>query len=126
MRLLLDTNVVLGRYSLARPLGPRARELLGGADELVVSVVVFVEVGIKVRVGKLPVPDALENRVRRDGIRILGLTPAHGLAVGSLPLHHRDPFDRLMIVQAEAEGLTILTADQGFSAYDVPVLDALA
>ena len=56
---------------------------------------------------------------------MLGLAPQHGLAVADLPLHHRDPFDRLLVVQAQQEGLTLVTADERIRAYDVEVLDPL-
>jgi PIN domain nuclease of toxin-antitoxin system len=59
-------------------------------------------------------------------VRVLGLAPEHALAVASLPLHHRDPFDRLLIAQARAEALTVLTADARFAAYGVEVINALA
>lgn len=90
------------------------------------SVVSFAEIGVKVAVGKLTVPDDLHHHVLRSGLRILGLAPEHGLGVSELPLAHRDPFDRLLIAQARAEGMAIVTADQRFTAYDVPVIDANA
>ncbi len=126
MRLLIDTQVVLWQVFNTRPLGTRALAAMAKADELVFSVVSFVEVGIKVGVGKLAVPPDFRERVERDGLRTLALTAEHGLALGRLPLHHRDPFDRLLVVQAMSEGLTLLTANARLSAYDVPVLDALA
>lgn len=61
----------------------------------------------------------------RAGPRVLGLTPAHGLSVAALPLHHRDPFDRLLIAPASSEDLTLVTADERIAAYDVPTLDPL-
>lgn len=126
MRLLLDTHVVLWQVFDTRPLGTRALAAMAEADELVFSVISFVEVGIKAGVGKLAVPPDFRERVERDGLRTLGLTPEHGLALGRLPLHHRDPFDRLLVVQAISEGLTLVTADAHLAAYGVPVLDALA
>jgi PIN domain nuclease of toxin-antitoxin system len=62
--------------------------------------------------------------VLESGARILGVAPEHGLAIAELPLHHRDPFDRLLIAQARSEGLTIVTADPQFARYDVPVVPA--
>jgi len=62
----------------------------------------------------------------RSGLRTLGLAPDHGLGIADLPMHHRDPFDRLLISQARAEGLTFLTADPRIADYDVPRLDAAA
>jgi PIN domain nuclease of toxin-antitoxin system len=57
---------------------------------------------------------------------LVSVTVDHAVAVASLPLHHADPFDRLLIAQARAEGLTILTSDEAFDAYDIPVVDARA
>lgn len=126
MRLLFDTNAVLWRFGGQRTFGPLATAALTEADEVAVSVVAFIEIGIKVRVCKLTVPDDLEARVRDDGARVLGVTPAHGLAVAALPLHHRDPFDRLLVAQARQEALTIVTSDRAFAAYDVRTLDPLS
>ena len=123
MRLLLDTHVVLWQLGGLRRMGERAQRLLD-TGEPALSVVSFVEIGIKVSVGKLVVPDDLEAQVRREGVSILRLTPAHGLAVAELPLHHRDPFDRLLIAQARCEGMTLMTADAAIMAYDIPVVDA--
>lgn len=106
-------------------MGKRAQRQVD-VGELALSVVSFVEIGIKVSVGKLVVPDDLEAQIRREGVSILRLTPAHGLALAELPFHHRDPFDRLLIAQARSEGMTIVTADARMRAYDVPVIDASA
>lgn len=125
MRLLLDTHVMLWQLSGARSLGGRARELIGAATELAFSVVSFAEIGVKAAVGKLEVPDDLHAHVLETGVRVLALSADHGLAVASLPLHHRDPFDRLLIAQARQEGLTLVTADTRIHAYDVAVLDPL-
>ncbi len=126
MRLLLDTHVVLWQLSGARPLGARARETIAAATELMFSVVSFAEIGVKAAIGKLAVPDDLYAHVAGTGLRVLGLSPDHGLAVARLPLHHRDPFDRLLVAQARQEGLTLVTADTRIHAYDLDVLDPLA
>ncbi len=122
MRLLLDTNVLLWRMHGTPTLGSESREQVDGAEELFVSMVSFIEIGIKAAVGKLRVPPGLREHVLDSGARILGLSPEHGLGIAELPLHHRDPFDRLLIVQAREEGLTIVTSDRSFAAYDVPVV----
>ncbi|MDQ3668900.1 MAG: type II toxin-antitoxin system VapC family toxin [Actinomycetota bacterium] len=72
------------------------------------------------------VPDELHQHIVRSGLRILGLTPDHGLGVADLPMHHRDPFDRLLISQALAEGLTVMTANARLADYDVPLIDSRA
>ena len=125
MRLLLDTHVVLWQLGGVRRMGKRAQRQVD-VGEPALSVVSFVEIGIKVSVGKLVVPDDLEAQIRREGVSILRLTPAHGLALAELPFHHRDPFDRLLIAQARSEGMTIVTADARMRAYDVPVIAASA
>lgn len=124
MTLLLDTHVVLWELEGSRSLGPAALEAIEHANELVFSVVSFAEIGVKAAIGKLAVPRDLYDQIVRTGVRVLGLAPQHGLAVADLPMHHRDPFDRLLIAQARSERLTIVTADRRFSAYDVAVVDA--
>ena len=123
MKLLLDTDVVLWQLSGVQRLGVRASETIASAAELAFSVVSFAEIGVKAAVGKLTVPDDLHAHVAGTGLRVLGLSPDHGLAVARLPLHHRDPFDRLLVAQAHHEGLTLVTADARLHAYDVAVLD---
>ncbi len=126
MRLLLDTHVVLWQLSGARTLGVRTQELIGAATELAFSVVSFAEIGVKAAVGKLEDPSDLHDHILATGVRVLGLSADHGLAVARLPLHHRDPFDRLLIAQARQDGLTLVTADERIHAYDVAVLDPFA
>lgn len=125
MKLLLDTQIVLWQLSGARAVAPEARAAIERATELSFSVVSFAEIGVKSAVGKLSVPDGFRGRVVDSGVRILGLSPEHGLGVAELPLHHRDPFDRLLIAQARHEGLTIVTSDERFADYDVAVVPAV-
>ena len=125
MRLLLDTHVVLWQLSGVRSLGARTRETIAAAGELAFSVVSFAEIGVKAAIGKLVVPHDLNAHIVDTGVRVLALSAEHGLAVGSLPLHHRDPFDRLLIAQAREERFTLVTADTRIHAYDVAVLDPL-
>lgn len=123
MRLLLDTHVVLWQLSGEGELSAPARAAIFAADDVLFSVVSFAEIGIKSAVGKLKVPDDLQTRVEDAGVRTLGLSPAHGLAVSHLPAHHRDPFDRLIIAQATTEDLTVVTADARFRAYGIHLLE---
>jgi PIN domain nuclease of toxin-antitoxin system len=123
VRFLLDTQVVLWQLSGERTFSERARETIAGAAELVISVVSFAEIGVKAAVGKLEVPTDLQTHVAAAGLRTLGLTREHGLAVAGLPLHHRDPFDRLLVAQARLERFTLVTTDERIRAYDVAVLD---
>lgn len=126
MRLLLDTHVVLWQLSGLRDLGPRARQAIASASELRMSVVSFAEIGVKASVGKLTVPAGLHDHVTAAGVRVLGLSGEHGLRVADLPLHHRDPFDRLLIAQAIEDDLVLMTADDRIRAYDVQTIDVRA
>ena len=124
MRLLLDTHIVLWELGGTRTVGPEAEHAIEDATELTFSVVSFAEIGIKAAIGKLTVPEDIYERIVHAGVRILGLAPDHGLAVANLPMHHRDPFDRLLIAQARGEGLTVVTADERFAAYGVGMINA--
>ncbi|SDQ74975.1 type II toxin-antitoxin system VapC family toxin [Quadrisphaera sp. DSM 44207] len=124
MRVLLDTHVVLWQLEGSRALSGAAREAIEQATELLFSVVSFAQIGVKVAIGKLSVPDDLQDHVARSGLRTLALTSGHGLGVADLPVHHRDPFDRLLIAQARAEHLTIVSADRRFAAYEVSLVHA--
>lgn len=81
---------------------------------------------IKHAIGKLPLPEPpaiyVPERMRVSGVRELPITHAHALAVGVLPPHHRDPFDRVLVAQARIEGLTLVTADSTFAHYDVRLI----
>jgi PIN domain nuclease of toxin-antitoxin system len=122
VRLLLDTNILIWRQQGRVDRIGNALEAVETAEELLVSVVSFAEIGVKVAVGKLRMPPGIHQHVLESGARILGLAPEHGLGIARLPLHHRDPFDRLLISQARHEGLTIATSDPHFTAYEVPVV----
>jgi len=129
VRLLADTHVVL--WALLRPgLLDRAtaRALRSASNELLVSAASLWEVAIRERLGKLRLPgppeDWLPPALDRTGFEVLAIQGAHALAAGSLPPHHRDPFDRMIAAQALAERLTVVTRDKQFAAYGVEVLPA--
>lgn len=124
MRLLLDTHVVLWQLEGSRPLSATALDAIRRSTELMFSAVSFAEIGVKAAIGKLSVPADLREHVAAAGLHILPLDADHGLAVADLSLYHRDPFDRLLVAQARAEQLTIITADRRLADYDVPVIDA--
>ena len=92
--------------------------------DVFVSVVSAWEAAIKRKAGKLKTPDDLAAQLERNRFVPLEITLDHALAAGSLPLHHKDPFDRMLVAQAQLESLTIVTRDRRFSAYDVAVLPA--
>lgn len=80
------------------------------------------EVAIKRALGKLRAPDAFEHAVEESRFSKLPITLAHAEAVGGLPRHHADPFDRMLIAQAQLERLTVVTRDRRFEPYGIPVL----
>lgn len=125
MRLLLDTHVLLWWLDDNPALGADAKELISlGENEVFVSAISAAEIAIKSAVGKLRVPSDLEHQLDQNSFAPLPLRLRHGLAMETLPLHHRDPFDRLLIAQAQCEDLVLVTADRVFAAYDVRVVDA--
>lgn len=129
MNLLLDTQALLWWKQGSRKLGPRARRAIErDAATVRVSAASAWEIAIKSRTGRLRLAEPLHrwmpDGLLRDGFLLLSITVEHAVAVASLPDHHDDPFDRLLIAQARGDGLTVVTSDAAFDAYDVPVLDA--
>lgn len=125
MRLLLDTHVLLWWLDDHPALGATARKAISAAgNEVFVSAISAAEIAIKSAIGKLQVPDDLEGQLDLNAFTPLPLRIHHGVAVKDLPLHHRDPFDRLLIAQASTEGLTMVTADRAFAAYGIEMLFA--
>jgi len=128
LRLLLDTHTFLWWSSQrGARLSERARELLAdGATDVSFSVVSAWEIAIKVGAGRMDLPDTVErylpDRIRRHGFDLLAIELRHVFRVGSLPLIHRDPFDRMLVAQAQIEGLAILTADPVISRYDIETI----
>lgn len=122
MRLLLDTHALLWWLADAG-LTDQAREAIADPANLVmVSAASAWEISIKKALGKLAAPDDLEQQVDAGGFNALPISIAHATAAGRLPRHHDDPFDRMLIAQAFAEGLTIVTHDKRFADYDVATL----
>jgi len=129
MRLLLDTHVFVWMHGDPDRLSRRARELLVDADtELHLSVVVPWELGIKLARERLTLPEPLEeyvmSRARDARMSWLSIALAHVLEAVALPPHHADPFDRMLVGQARAERLTLLTADPWIARYDVEIIRA--
>ncbi len=124
MRVLLDSHVALWWLADDAALGPRCRDVVAGADEAYVSAVTPWELGIKQAIGKLTMPAGLVDALRAGGFLPLGIAVEHAERAPSLPPHHRDPFDRMLVAQAQLEGLTIVTADDALGAYEVTVVDA--
>jgi PIN domain nuclease of toxin-antitoxin system len=129
MRVLLDTHVWLWALTDAASLPASLHtRLRSGRDTFVISAASAWEIAIKASLGRLRLPvDAptfLRTAVRDLPVTELPVAVGHAARVAELPLHHRDPFDRIMIAQAQIEGLTIMTVDPAFRAYRVPVLDS--
>jgi PIN domain nuclease of toxin-antitoxin system len=124
VRLLLDTPALLW-WLADEGLTEQARDAVADpANAVAVSAVSAWEISVKKALGKLAAPDDLEHQVRAGGFLPLPISIAHGLAAGQLARHHEDPFDRMLIAQARAEGLTIVTRDKRFADYDVALLPA--
>ena len=127
MKYLLDTHTAIWALEDDRTkLSMTARTLLeDGSATLCVSIASAWEIAIKVSVGKLDFAGGASTfleEMRLSGVELLGITGEHVEVVESLPLVHRDPFDRLLVATAKADGLTILTADENIHKYDVPSL----
>lgn len=125
MRLLLDTNVLLWAVDGGEELAPAARRVIGAVeDEVFVSAASVWEIAIKRGLGRLETPDDLLAAIAATGFAPLAISLAHAQAAGGLPLHHRDPFDRMLLAQARLEALTVVTRDRAFAAYAVDILRA--
>jgi PIN domain nuclease of toxin-antitoxin system len=127
--LLLDTHAFLWAAADPDELRPEARTAIeDSANDVLVSAGVAWEISIKVALGKLTVPADpavwFPARVRSLGFQALDISSAHALAVGGLPEVHRDPFDRIMIAQAQIEGLTFVTRDPDNQKYPINVMEA--
>lgn len=125
MRLLIDTQILLWWLLDSPRLKPALGDRLDDPRTVVlVSVASLWEIAIKMRIGKLQAPDDLPAVIeRRTGLDLLPIAPAHAWAVASLPAHHGDPFDRLLIAQARIEGLTLVSADPAFRRYEIALLE---
>jgi len=122
MRLLLDTHTFIWAATLDERLSSKARDLLLNTDnELFLSTASVWEMTIKASIGKLilkqPIEQTINEQIQINGLCILNIESAHTLAVASLPWHHRDPFDRLLVCQSKLENLTILGCDTTMDAY---------
>jgi PIN domain nuclease of toxin-antitoxin system len=125
VRLLLDTHVLLWSLDDSPELRPDAREAITDSwNDVLVSAVSAWEVAIKIKDGRLRARDDLEDAIHRQRFAPLAITVAHGVRAGALPLHHRDPFDRMLVAQAQLEGLTLVTRDRRLAQYEVPILPA--
>jgi PIN domain nuclease of toxin-antitoxin system len=121
-RLLLDTHIFLWWRGDPDRLSAEARARIAAADIVFVSAASAWEAGIKVSLGRLTLPDAVEAGVAASGFEKLLITFSHAERAAALPPFHRDPFDRMLVAQAQAEGLTLVTHDRLLEPYGVPIL----
>ncbi|EGK84708.1 type II toxin-antitoxin system VapC family toxin [Microcoleus vaginatus PCC 9802] len=128
MKLLLDTQCFLWWFAQPDRLNEEAiAQIADETNELWFSVASVWEMGIKVAIGKLPLPEPIDTyistRMIQLGARSLEITAPHALRAAALPLHHRDPFDRMLIAQAQMEEMTLVSADSMFKQYsDIAIL----
>ncbi|MBN9689618.1 MAG: type II toxin-antitoxin system VapC family toxin [Verrucomicrobia bacterium] len=127
MTLLLDTHALLWFLTNDPSLSERARRSVEDqANVTFVSAANLWEVAIKLSLGKLKLPapfaDIFPRQLELNGFALLPLTPTHCATLLTLPFHHRDPFDRVLLAQAKSERMTLVTNDGQFGAYGIPLL----
>ena len=127
MKLLLDTHIFIWWVDQPEKLSPAALSALEDeANELLLSVASVWEMQIKIQLGKLklslPLKELINNQLETNDLTVSPVALTHVLALDSLPFHHKDPFDRLLIAQSVEEELTIVTTDSQFSAHSVKLL----
>jgi PIN domain nuclease of toxin-antitoxin system len=123
LKLLPDTHAVLWWLADDPRFGARAaRELVNGRNQVLLSAVVIWEVAIKRGLGKLDAPEDLVDTLVQAGAGPLPITLGHAAALEALPLHHRDPFDRLLIAQAQIEQAALVSRGPYFPGYGVPLI----
>ena len=123
-RLLLDSNVFLWWSASRSILSGNVIDAIAEAEQAVISIVTPWELELKQGIKKVNLPKRLWDFLDEDGFSVVGIDLTDTLAAARLPLHHRDPFDRMIIAQAQARDLTIVTRDAAFAAYGVPLLMA--
>jgi len=123
MNLLLDTHVLIW-WDEGRKLAGSARRAIEEADTVYVSAASAWEVAIKIGLGRLRPSRTVQEAVEESGFLELPITFRHAERAAGLPAHHRDPFDRLLIAQADVEGLVLVTRDPVFGQYDVERIEA--
>ena len=123
MKLLLDTHTFLWFLDDSPQLSQKGKALLEADNELLLSIASLWEIAIKLRLSKLtvavPIEVLMTQQLTQNDIELLPITVAPLIVVSTLPLHHRDPFDRLLIAQAMVEQMPIVSADPAFDAYPV-------
>ncbi len=123
MNLLLDTHVLIW-WDEGRRLSSEARRAIREADDVYVSAASAWEIAIKAGLGRLKPSRTVEQAAAESGFLELPVTFRHAARVASLPPHHRDPFDRLLVAQAAEEGLALVSRDPAFGPYGVTIVRA--
>ena len=125
MNCLLDTHVLLWWLEDNPSLSDQARAVIAdGRNPIYISAVVIWEIRIKQALGKLDLPPHFRQVLADQPFEYLAITADHAHAVYELPMHHRDPFDRMLIAQARTEGWTLLSRDRYFEPYGVALIKA--
>lgn len=124
MKILLDTHAMLWLVTGHRRLSKKAKSIfLDGGNTLLLSAVSGFEIAVKYSLGKLELSEEpasfIQKRIQANALTVLPLRMEHAGRLASLPFHHRDPFDRLLVAQAMIEQVPILSADRALSAYDI-------
>jgi PIN domain nuclease of toxin-antitoxin system len=123
MNLFLDTHVLLWWLDDNPNLSEAEKIAIADPGNLIiVSAAVIWEMRIKQTLGKLEIPADFYPVIKNQGFEFLSITADHAYAAGELPMHHRDPFDRMIIAQAKLEGLSVISHDHIFRKYDVSIL----
>jgi PIN domain nuclease of toxin-antitoxin system len=123
VRLLLDSHIVLWWDTDLNKLSDDQRDAISdSSNQIFVSVATVWELGIKRTSGRVKLGESIRLLARRLGFVELPITMEHSELAASLPLHHKDPFDRMLVAQATVEGLTLVTADDGLRGYGVACL----
>ena len=127
MKLLLDSHILMWLASADAALGADARDaIFDDGNRAVVSVASVWELGIKRAKGLLQTPDDLGARLNAADFQLLDVRLDHVVRAAELPHHHGDPFDRMLVAQAQSEGAVLVTGDEALGAYDVPIMRARA
>lgn len=127
MKILLDTNALIWWLDDEPMLGSAARRVIADPSNTVIATVVSLwEITMKWRIGKFPRPgSAYAAFLEEEGCSLIGVSPAHVVAVEMLEMHHKDPFDHLILAQAQIEGATIITSDKALTEYGIPCIPAM-
>lgn len=125
MNLLLDTQPLLWWLDDSPELSPRARSLItDGRNPVFVSAATVWEIRIKEALGKLEIPPDLRQALDQQPFEPLPITETHAHGIADLPMHHRDPFDRMLVAQAKCEGLTLVSREAHLREYGIPLVEA--